>query len=469
MKDEYDVIVIGAGPGGEVVAGLCAGAGLETVVLELELAGGECSFWGCIPSKGLLRPGDALAAARRVPGAAEALEGGVDGGAALAWRNEITNNWDDRYQVQWIEDQGAELVRGTARLAGPRLVELSGAGDRPHRLEARRAVVIATGSDPAVPPIDGLRDIRIWDNRDATAAQQAPRRLLVLGGGAIGVEMAQAWHSLGTGEVTVIEALDRLLPTEEPFAGEQLEAAFERLGIRVVTGARMTAATREGAEGLVRATLEDGRTMIADEILVAVGRRPRTRDIGVETVGLEPGRPIEVDGYMRAGAVDGSWLYAIGDVNGRALFTHMAKYHARVAAAHIAGDGAAAPAEEQAIPRIVFTDPQVAAVGATEEQAKRRGIRVARARCELTDVAGATVTGKGIEGTVQLVVDEAREVLVGATFTGPGVGDMLHAATVAVVGEVPLARLHHAVPSFPSLSEVWLKALENYVAQKEAS
>ena len=469
MADEYEVIVIGAGPAGEVVSGRCADGGLSTAVVERELVGGECSFWGCMPSKTLLRPGDVIAAGAQGARAREAAAGEINAAAALDRRTEITNNWDDRYQVAWLEKNGVDLVRGIGRVAGARTVRVDAGNGSTRTLTARKAVVMATGTVPAIPPIQGLQDIRTWDNRDATASKEVPQRLLVLGGGAIGVEMAQAWRSLGAKEVTIIEASEGILPSEEPFAGGELAKAFQEQGIDVVTGARMIAASRAADDAPVTAKLEDGRELVGDEILVAVGRRPRTQDLGLESVGITPGGFIHVGDDLRVTGVEGGWLYAIGDMNGRALLTHMGKYHARCAAAHILGHGIDASREARAIHRVVFTDPQVAAVGLTEKQAREQGIGIRTTRCDLADVAGALVSGEGTAGSIQIVVDVAREVVVGATFVGPGVGDMLHGATIAIVGEVPISRLRHAVPSFPSLSEVWLKLIENYDAQGRKS
>ncbi|HEV8421221.1 MAG TPA: NAD(P)/FAD-dependent oxidoreductase, partial [Actinomycetota bacterium] len=336
MTDEFDVIVIGAGPPGENAAGRSADRGLSVAIVEERLAGGECSFYGCIPSKTLIRPGDVVAAARRVPGAAEAVTGTIDVQAAFAQRDYMTNNWDDAGDLKWFETKGIAFVRGHGRLAGPRAVDVETPEGIRH-LAARKAVVVACGTVPLFPPIEGLADAKPWDNRDATAVKELPRRLLVLGGGAIGAEMAQAFKRLGTGEVTLVEGAERLLAREEPFAGEEVRAAFEAEGITVLTGARMTNARREGTDGPVTGTLEDGRELTADEILVAVGRRANTTDVGFDTVGLEPGKFLSVDDRLRATGVDDDWLYGVGDVAGLALFTHMGKYQGRLVGDIIAG------------------------------------------------------------------------------------------------------------------------------------
>ena len=457
---EYDVVVLGAGSTGENVAGYARLNGLSAVVVESELIGGECSYWACMPSKALLRPGEALAAARRVPAAKSAVTGSVDVDAALRSRDKFSSDWDDEGQAQWLAGAGVDLVRGSGRLTGERSVEVAGTDGSTVMLNARRAVVVATGSLAAVPPIEGIERVGTWGNREATSARQVPKRLVVLGGGVVGVEMAQAYRRLGASEVTIVEMAQRLLPAEEPFVGAELAEAFEGEGIQVITGAKTTRATSDSDSATVTLTLDDGRELTGDALLAATGRKPRTSDIGLETVGLTAGEFLDVDDRLRVRGVSGEWLYAAGDVNGRALLTHQGKYQARLVGDIVAGKDQQAWADTRAVPRVAFTDPQIAAVGRTEAQARDAGLDVKTLSFDVGSVAGGVLAGQGVKGTAQLVIDNDRRVVVGATFVGPGVGELLHAATIAVAGEVPLDTLWHAVPSFPTMSEVWLRMLE---------
>jgi dihydrolipoamide dehydrogenase len=464
-SDSFDVIVSGAGPAGENAGARAAAGGLSVAIVESELVGGECSYWACMPSKALLMPAAHLSAARRSPGAREAVTGDLDLDAVLARRDELAGNYRDDGQVEWVEKAGMTLVRGRGRLAGERTVAVDSPDGTIRTLTADRAVVLAGGSSAKTLPIDGLDQVRSWDSRGATSAKEVPERLLILGGGVVAVEMAQAWRGLGSREVTILEHGPRLLSQEEPFVGEELAEAFAEIGIDVRTDTEMKAVRRDGHDGPVTATLDDGSQIVADELLVAVGRAPRTDHLGLETVGLEPGKTVEVDDQLRATGVDGGWLYAVGDINGRVLLTHMGKYQARIAGDVIAGKeprGGAAWADHRAVPRVIFTDPQVAAVGLTEKKAKDQGLSVRTVKVATGSVAGAAELGQGIKGSCQLVIDEDRRIVVGATFTGPAVGEMLHAATIAVAGEVPLDVLWHAVPAFPTVSEVWLRLLEQY-------
>jgi dihydrolipoamide dehydrogenase len=466
----FDVVVIGAGPVGENVADRVVRGGLTAAVVERELVGGECSYWACMPTKALLRSGAALRAARALPGAREAVTGVLDAAAVLRRRDGFASQWDDGGQVSWLESAGIALYRGQGRIAGDRVVEVAAADGAVTVLRARHAVVVATGSSALLPDVAGLREAQPWTSREAAAAKSVPGRLAVIGGGVVASEMATAFTELGS-SVTVL-ARDGVLHLAEPFAGELVTESLRQAGASVRVGVHAASVSR-GGDGTVRISLTDGEVVEADEVLVAIGRVPNTQDIGLDSVGLKPGSWLTVDDTLRV--IDGGgWLYAAGDVNRRALLTHQGKYQARAVGDVIVArakdetveDGRwgrhVATADERAVPQVVFTDPEVASVGLTAAAAQEAGLRVRAVDYDLSAVAGSALYAEGYRGQARMVVDEDRRVIVGFTLVGPDVAELIHAATIAVVGEVPLDRLWHAVPAYPTVSEVWLRLLETY-------
>lgn len=469
QRDDYDLVVIGAGAVGENVADRAVQGGLSVLIVEGELVGGECSYWACMPSKALLRAGSVLRAAHAVPGARPALTGEIDAAAVLASRDAAAADWNDAGQVRWLQKTGIVLARGRARLDGERRVVITAPDGTTRAVTANHAVAICTGSTAAMPPIEGLAAAEPWTSREITSTESVPSRLAIIGGGVVGCEMATAFTSLGSA-VTLLSR-SALLSGVEPFAGDAVAERLSADGADVLLETSPERVDRR-ADGTVELTLPGGRVLEVDEVVVATGRAPATSNLGLETVALEPGSWLEVDDTMRVRGVD--WLYAVGDVNHRALLTHQGKYQARAAGDVIAARASGASVDDEpwgahvatadhgAVPQVTFTSPEVASVGLTAQQADEKGLRTRVVDYELGWLAGATVHGDEYQGTARMVVDDDRGVIVGFTLVGDDVGELLHAATIAIVGEVPIARLWHAVPSYPTLSEIWLRLLEGY-------
>ena len=487
-RSEWDVIVLGGAAAGENAAQYATQfSGLEAVIVEEDLVGGECSYWACMPSKALLRPVEVLSIARDLPGVKELVgDRELDAKAVLSRRDTVVKHLDDSSQVQWALGVGIDVVRGRGRLDGERTVVVVRPDGRERRLTARHAVVLDTGSTAFIPPVPGLREARPWVSRDVTNLHDLPARVVVLGGGVVACEAATWLRGLGV-ETTVVHRGPRLLAKNEPFVGDLVAGRFRVLGIAMRIDTSVTSVQRADVNqagvghlhgGEVTLSLSDGETITADEIVVATGRTSNSEHIGLETVGLEPGGPVEVDDHMTVTGVAGEWLYAIGDLCGRALLTHMGKYQARIAGSVIAaraagqslGSGPFTPfadvADHGRVPQVIFTDPEIGAVGLTEAEAREQNLDVQVVEYDLAALAGTYVLRDNYVGRAKLVLDRSADVVVGATFAGTGVAELTHSATMAVVGRIPVPVLWHVVPSYPTVSEAWLRLLETLNAAR---
>lgn len=476
---DFDVVVLGAGPIGQNAAERARAAGLRVALVERELVGGECSYWACVPSKALLRPVIALSDARRVDGAREAVTGSIRADGVFGRRNRYVTDWDDSSQADWVSGIGATLIRGHGRFDGPRRVVVTNGHGEQVALTARHAVVICTGSRSALPDLPGIAEAKPWTNRQATDSSAVPERLAIVGAGGVGVEMATAWQGLGS-QVTLLARGSGLLPRMEPFVGELIGRGLLATGVDLRVGVSVRALRRLDDSHVVL-DLDDDTELQVNEVLFATGRTPLTDDIGLDTVGLRPGSWLEVDDTcLVQGAAEDGWLYAAGDVNHRALLTHQGKYQGRIAGAAIGARAAgkqldsepwgahATTADHHAVPQAFFTDPEAAAVGLTAQQAKQARHRVRTVDIEIGDVVmGAKLYADGYTGRARMVVDLDGGHLLGVTMVGPGVTELLHSATIAVAGQVPIDRLWHAVPCFPTISELWLRLLEAYRDQSD--
>lgn len=444
MAERFDAIVLGMGPGGEVAAGRLIAGGKKVAIVERELIGGECAYWACIPSKTLLRPPEVRSEARRAAGAGTPS---LELSQLFDYRDYMVRDLDDSGQVEGYEGQGATVFKGEGRITGPGKIEVDG-----ETLEAEH-IIVATGSDATIPPIEGLEDVPVWTNREATTLKEVPQRAVLVGGGPVGIELGQMLARFGS-EVTIVQHADRLINREDPQVGELIKGYLEEEGIDVRAGRRVTKTRKEGDATTVE--LDDGSEVITDVVVIGAGRAPRIQDIGLESVGIEPDKKgLPIDEYCRL--AEGLW--ALGDATGVALFTHVAMYQGRIVADNILGKER--QADYRGIPRVVFSDPEIAAAGLSEEQADEQGIEAATATVELPNVIARPWTyEENPRGHLGLVADRKRRVLVGAWAVAPLAGEWIHQASQAIRAEIPIEKLLDSVAQFPTYSEAYLKALE---------